>query len=616
MTWLWTVALAVGIPGLAYGKSLNLPTRIQDMPPGTQLAQQLAQLPLEEREARLTQQVLSGNIPDFLRVLFPVQVKAIADGKTNELIFFASADYLAVGSAKDYLRMPLTPQTAQHIADTLGCVLPTRKMVDLIYAAAPTKLAPVPIPPSPQMTTVPVFTNHNATISDQLAQIPVSTATQGLVAGHKKDVVITPRLKQAPGKVAIYGWHQTNGLPIQPLYLGHGERWVDYSQCIRLISRQVLLNGRDSDIAAVLTNESLCELLSDEGVFREIRYSTNHLAQPPSESGTADGAKIRPLVKPAWKVDEKWQERVAEASLGDGVQIHLSAPLKPAPAPGQTAELIVFALPNGNTIEQTLGKQRPSAIAPASATNSSSATGEAYDWRFDIQHIAAQTRFLRSHLPDRWIAVACIGNDLKSWPAWRKKFGDARALSVLNHVKGMLTNSPVALTLSSHSGGGSFVFGCLNAVPEIPSDWVRFAFLDSNYAYDRSLGHAEKLARWMNAGTNRFLCIMAYNDAAALLDGKSFVSASGGTWGRSLAMQEDLGGYWQFATRVTPEFRYFTALQGRVQFILKENPERKIYHTVQVERNGFIHSFLSGTTNENRGYEYFGPRAYSALIAE
>ena len=47
-----------------------------------------------------------------------------------------------------------------------------------------------------------------------------------------------------------------------------------------------------------------------------------------------------------------------------------------------------------------------------------------------------------------------------------------------------------------------------------------------------------------------------------------------------------------------------------------ENPERKIFHTVQVERNGFIHALVSGTTNQDKSYEYFGPRAYSNWIAD
>ena len=45
-------------------------------------------------------------------------------------------DYLAVGSDDDFVRMPMTPQTAQQIADLFGCILPTRKMVDAIDAAA------------------------------------------------------------------------------------------------------------------------------------------------------------------------------------------------------------------------------------------------------------------------------------------------------------------------------------------------------------------------------------------------------------------------------------------------------------------------------------------------
>ncbi len=38
-----------------------------------------------------------------------------------------------------------------------------------------------------------------------------------LIAGHKKDVVITNRLLTMPKRVAIYGWHRPNGSPIQPL---------------------------------------------------------------------------------------------------------------------------------------------------------------------------------------------------------------------------------------------------------------------------------------------------------------------------------------------------------------------------------------------------------------
>jgi hypothetical protein len=48
--------------------------------------------------------------------------------------------------------------------------------------------------------------------------------------------------------------------------------------------------------------------------------------------------------------------------------------------------------------------------------------------------------------------------------------------------------------------------------------------------------------------------------------------------------------------------------------LLKENPEKKIFHTVQVERNGFIQALLSGTADEGKNYEYFGERIYTNFI--
>ena len=79
-------------------------------------------------------------------------------------------------------------------------------------------------------------------------------------------------------------------------------------------------------------------------------------------------------------------------------------------------------------------------------------------------------------------------------------------------------------------------------------------------------------------------------------------------------MQRDLAKAFAFTSRTNNNFERYSALDGRVQFILRDNPERKILHTTQVELNGFIHSMVSGTTNESRGYDYFGSRAYSKWI--
>jgi hypothetical protein len=401
-----------------------------------------------------------------------------------------------------------------------------------------------------------------------------------LVAGHKKDVVVSAKLANAPGKVAIYGWHKTIGEPIQPLYLGHTATWVDYSQCIRLVDQNMVVNGKMRTVAEVLGDHAVAGLLSDEGPIANPRYPTT----------------IRQLGSTC--VNNEFQERLTYYELEPEVKVLVNEPVAQSIGSGKPLLLIFYALPNGNTIEQTVGKiPQP---------------GE--DWHFDIQHIGAQTRFLRERLRDQVVVVVYLENALKSWPSWRKKYGDQGIPYLLNAVKAPFADREVSIVLSGHSGGGSLIFGYLNAVKTIPNDIVRISFLDSNYAYDRALGHNEKIAAWLKASSSHFLCVLAYDDATALLDGKPFVTAGGGTWGRSHAMQRDLAETIPFTTRTNAGFEHYTALNGRAQFILKENPERKVLHTIQVERNGFIHSMLTGTDEENKGYEYFGTRAYSKWI--
>jgi hypothetical protein len=169
--------------------------------------------------------------------------------------------------------------------------------------------------------------------------------------------------------------------------------------------------------------------------------------------------------------------------------------------------------------------------------------------------------------------------------------------------------------LTGHSGGGSFTFGYMNALERIP-DWVeRIAFLDSNYAYEAAKGHGDKFAAWLKASDLHVLAVFAYHDSIALLNGKTFVSENGGTWGRSHAMQRDLAAMFPFEERHGDGFERYRALGGRVVFLLKENPEKLVLHTRLVEWNGFIHVMLLGTDAEEQGYRFFGPRDYEDWIA-
>jgi hypothetical protein len=156
----------------------------------------------------------------------------------------------------------MTPATARAIADAVGCERVTRKVVDDVYrAAAAVKLAPRPM--TERREDVATFYEHHRVVEAQ--RVASGKPAGALIAGIKKDVVISNRLRERPGRVAIYGWHKADGAPIQPLTIVHGAEYVDYSHGVRLMSRAVVADGAVRDVREVLTSESLNALLSDEG---------------------------------------------------------------------------------------------------------------------------------------------------------------------------------------------------------------------------------------------------------------------------------------------------------------------------------------------------------------
>ncbi|MBN1901602.1 hypothetical protein JW926_09800 [Candidatus Sumerlaeota bacterium] len=253
---------------------LNIPPRDKNALKGEKIVDSLAPLSPEEREKEIFKQFAGGNVPDFYRKLRPVSISAEIGGKKKNAIYYVIPDYLALGNDDDYFLTPMTPNLAQSLADFAGCCLPTRKMVNDIYAQAQVKLAPAPIPPSDQMSTVKVFHDHNKRVwkqrKDYLKEHPLGS----LVAGNKKDVVITNKIHtyQPPPRVAIYGWHQPDGKPIQPLSLVHNASYADYSHGIRLVSLSMTVDGVSHTLTEVLAHPDLSALLSDEGPIPNPRY--------------------------------------------------------------------------------------------------------------------------------------------------------------------------------------------------------------------------------------------------------------------------------------------------------------------------------------------------------
>ena len=250
-----------------------IPPREASAPGGTSFVASIAALPRDRREQAIFEELARGNVPDFLRRLQPVRLslpdETAADGRQRltTMTVWVAPDYLAVGSDDDFVRVPLGLPTATAIARRFGVVLPTRRLVDVIYEQAAVRLPPVPMPAGPEMRSVDYLLRHNRTIEEQRMRWHVD----GIVAGHKKDLVLSERLMEKPERVAIYGWHRPDGQPIQPLTIVHGAHYADYSHGVRLIADTVVVDGVPRSIYEVLEQPRLARLLSDEGRIADAR---------------------------------------------------------------------------------------------------------------------------------------------------------------------------------------------------------------------------------------------------------------------------------------------------------------------------------------------------------
>ena len=242
-------------------------------------------------------------------------------------------------------------------------------------------------------------------------------------------------------------------------------------------------------------------------------------------------------------------------------------------------DLILYALPNGNSTAETMGRRM----------------AEGVPWRYDIQNIAAQTRALRaSGVPQA--VVVYLEADKKSWPEWRRVRGydaaNARIVKIVAHLLTSIGNPKgVVVTLTGHSGGGSFIFGFIEGQDSLPPWLERIAFLDAVYNFD-SRTHGAKLSQWLHQDPEHTLVSLAYDDRNIMLDGKKVVSDSGGTWRASERMLsffkccdvayglDTVGAFQRFHTR-------------QIEILMHPNPDNRILHTEMIgEMNGYMHAML------------------------
>jgi len=210
--------------------------------------------PSPEREAFVLRTLLSLPREQIVKSMRTITVKQ-PDG--SKISYKVMPDYISV----DGMRVPMSGNTAQAVANHFGLSLPTARMAQDIYNNADVKVTAQPL--SGTGTTIdgrhysakdvvsnqgvgyaPFAISYNQRIDQQLSEKGAEPGGNQIVSGFAKDIVAPPK----PGKLGLYGLYDSKGKPIQG---GSGETphdtavHTEYGTYARLVSPEVTITYPD-----------------------------------------------------------------------------------------------------------------------------------------------------------------------------------------------------------------------------------------------------------------------------------------------------------------------------------------------------------------------------------
>jgi len=204
-----------------------------------------------------------------------------------------------------------------------------------------------------------------------------------------------------------------------------------------------------------------------------------------------------------------------------------------------------------------------------------------------------------------------------SWPAFRRDEREAGQIIPALIDSLVAETKATSVVLACHSGGGSFVFGTINAKGAIPDTIERIVFLDANYSYSDKDQHGDKLLAWLARDKNHRLVVVAYDDREVVFNGKKAIGPDGGTFRATGRMTSRLGQDRELTESKVGSFVETRDRTGQVQCFVHANPENKILHTALVgEMNGLIHALTLETEHEEQWGRFGGPRAYTKWVQD
>jgi|SRR6185436_10322147 len=244
------------------------------------------------REALIYQAAIKQGPP---KNLVPVTVPG---PNGTKITYKVMADYMMI----DGIRVPMTPLTAQKIANYFGMSLPTDKMSKQIYNAADTKVRAAPLSGSgyvspltgkkysPQEVVKNRIGESDAAVYYSKLTDEAIAKSKGdnkpvLIGGHGKEIT-EPTSSASVNDVSFGGWQGAQGDALQPYtyaHKGQAAAHTEYALNTRLIDGNVTItlpNGKtiSTTMDKLRSNPNLSSAIANTTVVRQ--YGSKNKESP------------------------------------------------------------------------------------------------------------------------------------------------------------------------------------------------------------------------------------------------------------------------------------------------------------------------------------------------
>jgi len=186
------------------------------------------------------------------------------------------------------VRFDVTAEGAQRIADQLHAILPTPRILQLVWEQAAVRIEPCTLPPDEKMASTARMIQHSDCVDQRIA------GRTGMVANEGKHWVLSNRIAGKDNLAANYGWFMRGRRPVQTVGTRHDTAHTDYSQILRLVKPIIHVDGREIDIRHVGRSPELWGLVSDEGPLLVWRATRPGATTEPNQNPIAAAPPPKP----------------------------------------------------------------------------------------------------------------------------------------------------------------------------------------------------------------------------------------------------------------------------------------------------------------------------------